>query len=76
MWTPDAESTGGDTAATGDSLRTLQEANVGAIALARVATPFALKDGNNATLGEVRSTGLYLRESGGAGTVQQVDLSV
>ncbi len=76
VWTPDAESTGGDTAATGDSLRTLQEANVGAIALARVATPFALKDGNNATLGEVRSTGLYLQESGGAGTVQQVDLSV
>lgn len=76
VWTPDAESTGGDTATTGGALRTLQEANVGAIALASVATPFALKDGNNATLGEVRSTGLYLQESGGAGTVQQVDLSV
>lgn len=68
VWSPEADG--------GGELRTLQEANVGAIALARVATPFALKDGDNATLGEVRSTGLYLQESGGTGTLQQVDLSV
>lgn len=68
VWTPQADG--------GGELRSLQAANVGAIAIARVATPFALKDGDNATQGEVRSTGLYLRESGGAGTVQQIDLSV
>ena len=68
VWTPTADG--------GGALRTLQEADVGAIALARVATPFALKDAANDTLGDVRSTGLYLQESGGAGTVQQVDLSV
>jgi hypothetical protein len=68
LWAPEADG--------GGELRTLQEANVGAIALARVATPFALKDGDNATLGEVRSTGLYLQENGGVGTLQQVDLSV
>lgn len=68
VWTPATDG--------GGALRTLQEADVGAIALARVATPFALKDTANETLGDVRSTGLYLQESGGAGTVQQVDLSV
>ena len=68
VWTPTAEGAG--------SLRSLQEANVGAIALARVASPFALKDAANDTLGDIRSTGLYLQENGTAGTVQQVDLSV
>ena len=68
VWTPAAEGAG--------SLRSLQEANVGAIALARVASPFALKDAANDTLGDIRSTGLYLQENGTAGTVQQVDLSV
>ncbi|MBK8525415.1 MAG: VCBS repeat-containing protein [Betaproteobacteria bacterium] len=68
VWTPDAEG--------GGALRTLQEAGVGAIALTRVATPFALKDDDNTTQGEIRSTGLYLQENGSVGTVQQVDLSV
>ncbi len=68
VWTPDAEG--------GGALRTLQEANVDAVALARVASPFALKDAANGTLGDIRSTGIYLQENGTAGTVQQVDLSV
>lgn len=69
VWTPTAEG--------GGPLRTLRETDVGALAVARVDTPFALKDGANETLGTVRSTGLYLQESdGSAGTLQQVDLSV
>ena len=59
-----------------DILRSLQEADVGAISLARVATPFSIKDGSNALQGQVRSSGAYLRESGGVGSVQQVDLTV
>ena len=59
-----------------DVLRSLMAADVGAISLARVATPFAVKDANNALQGQVRSSGVYLRESGGVGSVQQVDLTV
>lgn len=59
-----------------DTLMTLQQANVGAIALSNVATPFEMKDAANQTLGEVRATSVYLKESGGAGTVQQIDLTV
>lgn len=59
-----------------DSLQSLQEANVGAISLARVATPFDIKDESNALQGQVRASGIYLQESGGVGSVQQVDLTV
>jgi hypothetical protein len=50
--------------------------DVGALYLGRAATPFALKDEGNADLGAVRSTGLYLTESGSVGTLQQIDLMV
>ena len=66
VWTPDA--TGGGV------VQSLAAAGVGALGLERVATPFALKDG--AELGAVRSSGVYLREAGGAGTLQQVDVVV
>ena len=59
-----------------DRLRSLREANVGALYLGRVASPFSLRDATNQTLGEVRSTGVYLREDGGAGALQQIDLAV
>jgi hypothetical protein len=68
LWTPDASGAG--------SLQGLKAANVGALALAHVATPFDLKDGGNDTLGTIRSSGIFLQENGGAGTIQQVDLSV
>lgn len=59
-----------------DRLRTLREANVGALYLGRVASPFSVRDATNQTLAEVRSTGVYLREDGGAGALQQIDLAV
>ncbi len=59
-----------------DQLATLREANVGALALGHVATPFDLKDGSNATQGQIRSTGIFLQENGKAGTMQQIDLTV
>lgn len=68
VWTPEADG--------GGALRTLQEADVGAISLARIATPFAIRDAANESLGQIRSSGIFLQESGGAGTIQQVDLSV
>jgi hypothetical protein len=58
-----------------DQLLALREQGVGAIYLGRVDTPFSIKDGaTNALQGEIRSSGLFLFEEGGAGTMQQLDL--
>lgn len=59
-----------------DSLLSLADTGVGAIHLGRTATPFSLTDSGNQLLGAVRTTGLYLREDGTAGAVQQLDLSI
>lgn len=66
IWTKDGQGA--------DQLRTLQEANVGAISLARVATPFSIKDASNQLQGQIQSTGVFLQETGGAGTIQKLDL--
>ncbi|WP_301102308.1 VCBS repeat-containing protein [Propionivibrio sp.] len=59
-----------------DQLATLKEANIGALSLASVATPFDLKEGSNALQGQIRSSGIFLQENGKAGTLQQIDLTV
>ncbi|MBR4530517.1 MAG: hypothetical protein IKO80_09610 [Lachnospiraceae bacterium] len=53
----------------------LKQADIGAICLKEQRTDFALKDAMNRTKGMIRSTGFFLRESGGAGLVQHVDLA-
>lgn len=58
-----------------DRLIALGEVGVGAIYLGSEETPFALKDENNKTLGMVRQSGLFLKENGDAGLIQQVDLA-
>lgn len=68
VWTKDA---GGN-----DHLASLAEAQVGAISLLQVSTPFDIKDESNRTQGQIRSSGVFLQENGKAGTIQQVDLSV
>lgn len=60
----------------GAALTTLRERQVGALYLGHVATPFELRGEGNADLGAVSASGLYLRESGEAGTLQEIDLSV
>ena len=56
-----------------DALIALPEADVGAIGLAPAATPLTVTDGSQA-LGMLRSTGIYLRESGSVGTVSHLDV--
>ena len=68
IWTPGTEG--------GGSLSTLADKNVGALGLAQTATPFELRDSANRSLGSVRATGVFLREDGSAGSLQQVDLTV
>jgi hypothetical protein len=57
-----------------EALIALPDAGVGAIYLGRVATPFELRAPDQATLGQVRSSGVYLAEDGTARPIQQVDL--
>lgn len=56
----------------------LKEADVGAICLQNTNTDYTLKSTeNNATLGQIKKTGVFLHEStGSAGTVQHIDLAV
>lgn len=68
IWSRDAEGN--------EQLQGLLERNVGAIYLGQTETPFSLKDSDNALLGMVRASGVYLKEDGGVGTVQQLDLVV
>ena len=57
-----------------DTLLSLKEADVGAIYLGSAATNYSLKDSSFNTSAMLRASGLFLRESGGVGTVQQLDL--
>ncbi len=59
-----------------DSLSTLRDKGVGALYLESVETPFALTDSENRMLAQIRASGVYLREDGRAGSLQQVDLAV
>ncbi|MFN0168529.1 MAG: VCBS repeat-containing protein [Bryobacteraceae bacterium] len=63
-------------AAGSGSTYTLTDLGIGAISTSRVETPFDLRSTGNVLLGQIRSSGVYLREDGKAGTVSQVDLAV
>lgn len=66
IWTKDAQGN--------DVLFALGEKGIGTIYLDSAATLFSMKDTENNLLGQVQSTGLFLGENGGVGTVQQIDL--
>lgn len=69
IWTKDEDGN--------DLLYTLKEKEVGAICLQHVTTDFSLKhQETNSTLGEIRSTGMFLFEDGNSGTMQQLDLAI
>lgn len=69
IWTRDADGK--------NRLVAVKEAGVGAIYLGKAATEFSLnKQETNEKQGIIRSTGIFLKESGGAGTVQHVDLVI
>lgn len=59
-----------------DRLIDLASADVGAIYLGNADTEFSLKNDSNATNGIIQKTGIYLKESGGAGTINHVDLTM
>ncbi|MCR5792815.1 MAG: hypothetical protein K6G65_06570 [Lachnospiraceae bacterium] len=68
IWTKDAKGN--------DKLVGLGIAGIGAIYLGNVATDFNLNQmENNENLATIRSTGVYLKESGEVGTIQHVDFT-
>ena len=54
----------------------LGQAGVGALYLGNVASAFDIKDAANNSLGTVQSTGVFLGENGGVGTIQHIDLTI
>jgi hypothetical protein len=60
----------------GRTLTPLAAAGIGALSTASAATPLAVSGDGGAPAGQIRATGLYLREDGAAGTLQHVDLAV
>jgi len=54
----------------------LGDAQIGAIFLGHVTTPFQLKDEKNQSLGEIANTGIYIKENGQTGVLQEINLTV
>lgn len=68
IWTKDEDGT--------QNLFSLKDKNVGALYLDRVNTEFDLEDGSNNLLAKMRESSVFLKEDGGVGTIQEVDLKV
>ena len=49
---------------------------MGAIYLGNVRSEYGLKTAANDSLGQIRSTGIFLKENGQVGTIQHVDLAI
>lgn len=58
-----------------DSLLSLKEADVGAIYLGSASTEFTHRGMDFGISAMTRDTGLFLKETGGVGTIQQIDLA-
>ncbi|MFY0678479.1 MAG: hypothetical protein JXR18_14475 [Neptuniibacter sp.] len=59
-----------------ESFESLLDKGIGAIYLGSSQTPFDIKGEDNQINGQVISSGVYLTESGEAGTIQQIDMVV
>lgn len=67
IWTKDSRGN--------DVLYSLSDKNVGAVYLGNVSTDHTLKGDDGVTKGAIRSTGVFLYESGNVGTIQHVDVA-
>ena len=59
-----------------DVLLSLKDAGVGAIYLNNVSTEFSSKNMDNEINAQIRSSGVYLKENGEVGSIQQVDFAI
>jgi hypothetical protein len=58
------------------ALESLSDAGIGALSTQSIDTPFALRTADNTPLAQFVASGVYLRQEGSAGSVQQLDLFV
>ncbi len=65
VWQPGNEGT----------LQSLSEAGVGAVYLGSIASDFSLTDNSNQLLGQIRRSGLFIKESGEVSSIEKIDLS-
>jgi len=68
IWSPDGQG--------GESLKSLREAGVGAIAVTNAGTGFRLEKGDGTVLGTIKASGIFLTESGEVRPLQEVDLAL
>ena len=68
IWTKDSS---GD-----ETFFSLKEKNVGALYLGSVVTPFELSTNDGDMQAQMRESSVYLKENGGVGTLQEIDLVV
>jgi hypothetical protein len=59
-----------------DILNSLKSKNIGAIYLKSEQTPFELKNDLNELNGELKSSGVFIKNNGSAGTISQIDLFI
>lgn len=59
-----------------DQFATLQEKGIGALYLGAIDTPLSLYGADDGLGGAIKATGLFVREEGAIGTLQQIDLVV
>jgi hypothetical protein len=59
-----------------DQLLSLSDKGIGALFLGHAKAHFDLNDQHNEQLGQIRASGIYLREDGSGGSMQQIDLSI
>ncbi|WP_408072578.1 hypothetical protein [Butyrivibrio sp. JL13D10] len=60
----------------GDELKSIKEADIGAIFLVAEETEFRMDGADQVLDGKIRKTGMFLKENGGAGTIQHVDMAI
>jgi len=68
IWSPDGQG--------GESLRSLREAGVGAIAVTHAGTGFQLERADGSIMGTITASGIFLTESGEVRPLQEVDLAL
>ena len=59
-----------------ETLFDIADAGIGAIYLGRADTEFSMTGSDGALQGKIRETGIFLREDGSVGTVQEIDMAV
>jgi len=59
-----------------NSLFALGEKGIGAIYMGNIDTPFDIKDNENALMGHIKKSGIFIGENGSPGIIQHIDMAI